>query len=1419
LVTYTIQADEDEEADEGFEKYSLLFRSLLDKYSDICDSPLYAKLYKSFMYLLCNSVFSQVGLTMSKLQYARVEQEAMKRKYHLGPDFIHCMMDTILFLFERGQQFMRTGTFDSILHDGKSYEAWFVKTNKLKHDSCFLHNPEAHGFTIFSYLADLRDVIEQGKDMEKFYKSVDPSTKRYMGKILGEMQMLLSESISKRSAQQSRRAPFATLVCGGSSVGKSTFTDILFHYYGSLLGLPTDSEFMYTRNSIDPFWVNFNTTQWCVRMDDIAFLKPDKAPMGDPSLLEIIQLINSVPMVPMQAALEDKGRTPILAKQVIATTNTIDLNANHFFSCPLAVRRRLPIVLDIYPKPEYTSDGKTLDGSLVPETEMGAYPNLWSICVYKVIPHKLNKPNESQQAMLAQEEYFTDINDFLVWYAKAAKHYESIQEKEQNCKDTMKEIKLCKSCYKTISLCECENVQALEDGSEELIDGHEYMDGYHTVTDFQRSVAERCNDLDEYHDDMVNEPGIWNRVICWWCEKAILTLAFIFKISFRWRPLGDAIEVLSGFFIARMNDTQIARLFYRCGDNVFLKIGMCSRFKKIALACATVIGLYKVGAFAWGTIFCRDDDDDKVIQGNTNSKDIGTEPVAMPNERENVWYKDDFQVTSFDVSPVTSSMKGLGFTKVVSDLAYNCTSVTTFQMVDGEPKKKTTKGIFVSGHLCMFNNHGIPLLDNAELEFTSQCKGDGLSTNMRFKVVEKQVMRYPDKDLCFIYVTNMRPHKDITSLFMQETLRGIHKGLYVTRMKDGSMSHRNIANINSVFTEIKELTMSADIWWGQCEVPTVLGDCGSLMVSNSGMGPVILGLHTIGCENGRVGAIPVTQQFLSSIIKSMDVPFIQSGSPSLKSETVERTLSTLHYKSCARYIESGVAATYGSFTGFIPRPKSHVEPTIICESLKKRGYVLKHGRPVMHGWAPWRVALLDMTNPVKGIDQSILDHCVDSFTNDILGGLTTEDLKLVEVYDDLTTINGCPGVSYVDKINRGTSAGFPWNKSKKYYLEHVSPISRWMDPVMPTKEIMDRVDVCIGKYIDGERYMPVFSGHLKDEAVTFSKIARNKTRVFTGAPLDFTIVVRKYMLSFIRLMQNRRHLFESAPGTICQSLEWEEMYQYLTHFGDDRMIAGDYKAFDKSMPASIILAAFKIIYNVCKAAGYSKEDLKVVQGISEDISFPVVNFKGDLMEFCGSNPSGHPLTVVINGLANSLYLRYCYTILSPNRDCQDFQNNVHVKTFGDDNVMGVSPDIDFFTHTTIRDTLANVGIVYTMADKEAKSVPFLHINDISFLKRTWKYDHDVGAIVAPLEMDSIEKMLLINVVSKSIPQEAQMMSIFASAIREYFWHGKDIYNCKRDLFMELILEHELMPYYESYVLPPWEELKTAFWQASRHVAL
>jgi uncharacterized membrane protein YbaN (DUF454 family) len=338
--------------------------------------------------------------------------------------------------------------------------------------------------------------------------------------------------------------------------------------------------------------------------------------------------------------------------------------------------------------------------------------------------------------------------------------------------------------------------------------------------------------------------------------------------------------------------------------------------------------------------------------------------------------------------------------------------------------------------------------------------------------------------------------------------------------------------------------------------------------------------------------------------------------------------------------------------------------------------------------------------------------------------------------------------------------------------------------------------------------------------LSYKKAKMGKTRVFTGAPFDWSIVVRKYCLGFTRLLQNNRIIFESGPGTIAQSLEWQELYDFITKFGNDSIVAGDYKSFDKTMSPIEVLGAFDVIKKIMQVSGnYDEEDLLIVQGIAEDTAFALVDYNGDLVQLYGSNPSGNPLTVIINSIVNCIRMRYVYYTLNPQNEVDSFNTNVSLMTYGDDNIMGISKTVPWYNHTSISNAFSSLGITYTMPDKESESVPYINIACSTFLKRSWRFDHDLDCHLAPLDHESIEKMLMVWNRSKSIPEEAQCIAVISTALREYFFYGRDVFEEKRKLLIKLVSDMGITNWVEDATFPTYTQLYDSFISASKHCTI
>jgi hypothetical protein len=794
----------------------------------------------------------------------------------------------------------------------------------------------------------------------------------------------------------------------------------------------------------------------------------------------------------------------------------------------------------------------------------------------------------------------------------------------------------------------------------------------------------------------------------------------------------------------------------------------------------------------------------------------GVAPKPMKEEPNNVWYNDSFDLHQMDLGQLSLGWNTMSLEQIHAKLALNCVSLTL--KVSGSVGRRTS-AFCVGGQIYLINSHFFKDVEgDVELTVYYQAEKQSVNPNLRLLVDVSTIHFKPNSDICLLELRGLPPRADFTELFCKESFDAKLEGHYLRRTYDGDITAKPVSRIRQQKNQYDQHTQyQMDAWNGITRSGCVVGDCGSILVVKSAYGPVILGIHYLGNPNvNAVCAIKVTQEFLVDAISEMTTLMIQGNTVAIDAPSVPVSVVDLHKKSAFRYLDSGSAMVCGSLT--LPRAhgKSRVENTPMNDFLSKYGYRTNYTQPDLVSWRPWHLAAKEMVNPANQFKPSILRKCVQSFSDDIVNSISLDIIQdNVHVYDHFTAVNGAAGVTFIDKLNRNTSMGHPYNRSKRFYIHPVASRGETVDPVDFSDEILAQIENIEKNYRDGYRNNPIFRGNLKDEAVSELKASLGKTRVFAGAPVAWSVVNRKYTLSLIRLIQSNQYVFECACGIISQSKEWDAMRTYLTHFGDDRLVAGDFEKFDKRMCAELIQSAFDILINICGYSGnYDHDDLKVLRGIAVDTAFAWMNFNGDLVSFFGSNPSGHPLTVIINSLVNSLYMRYCFVSITK-KDPRCFKDFVNLMTYGDDNIMNVSKGIPEFNHTSIQSCLRNVGVGYTMADKNAPSIPYIHIDDCSFLKRTWRFDKQFGGYVAPLDHDSIEKMLMTWVRSKTISSQEQCVAVISSAVMEYAFYGEIVFEDKVRLLKRMCSELDLDMFVTPATFPSFNELINRYQNGGR----
>ncbi|APG78392.1 hypothetical protein 1 [Hubei picorna-like virus 5] len=1370
-----------------FGDFVKMARNLFDMGASLTSNPLVEKITKVYTYLLVQGFLESTGVSLSEEEYLVLYKKS-KVNYKDSTSLAICMVDLAITICERIEAYRLTGDWMTLVHTDAAYTKWAAEADKLIALAPFTSNLEPHNTTYFSFISDLNECIEKGDAMSKFTRSgtgIDPS---FIGKRLNNMKMLKNLEITKRSAQKERKAPFGVLIHGGSSVAKSTFTKMVYYYYGKIHGLKTDDHYRYVRNPTDEYWSNFDSSKWCVQLDDIAFLLPTKSSEVDPTLKEMLNVINNVPYVPPQAAIEDKGRTPVMAKLVLATTNAPDLNAQEYFHCPLAVRRRLPYVVQVEPRPEYLAENnKFIDPSKLPEMTGESFPDYWRITLQRLEPKEFKGRDT---AALVPVKVFDNVIEFLEHFGAASREHELYQTKSSLCDRKMDEVKVCRLCMKIGDGCKCLQAAPIV-GLTSMMWNYSYSYLWYFFTGLLVSIY-------------------------MYLFQTGLNIYLLRYYSWRF---------ITGYLSQYLDKERQIKCFTIMNGRV-VQSSFSIRLRTVVKGAQWIMSILIVVQAAKfvtksvkKTVSVKEQSKEKSDQDETDDHHLSTqgntfgttENDLLRENTSNVWYTPTLELTRFDLPDASGSMSKKTPEEMRDYVSNNCVNLC-IEALD-EPFRANVCGFYVGAQNLIFNHHAIRMGTRFRLKVISAVASQGIGGNATMEFDKKDCRINLNKDLVLLRTVGLPPRKNIQKIWNIKNVP-VSEMISVRREKSGEVVYRRHFNVSyEPKFPVEALGQEIDMYMTTSSHLSNKGDCGSVAIAMTPCGPTILGLHTIG-YNSRCGFTHITKSDIDEL--TSNTPQVYASEAPKFSLDGEVKLTIPDNKSVLRYIEEGTAYIYGRVPGFRPKRASKVTTTPLSERMCEYfSHTISHGQPQMKGWVPWRKNIIEMIKPNLTHNQSTLNKCVTSFTKDIIQGLKLahgEDWKKDLVFlSKRASLNGIPGVKFVDAINKNTSMGFPWNKSKKNFLKS-APCESYPDGVDFDEDIWEEFDRIIDRYQNNQRVNTIFSGNLKDEALPFAKCEEGKTRLFTGAPAPWSLVVRSRLLSFVRLLQQNKFIFEAGPGTVAQSSEWSHIRKYLTAFGADRIVAGDYSKFDKRMTAPWILAAFEIIINIYREAGFDNSELGELWCIAYDIAFPMVNCDGDIIGFFGTNPSGHPLTVVINSLVNSLYMRYAYCEIVGGGDCDDFQKYVRLFTYGDDNIMGVSPSVDF-SHTRIQEALARIGVTYTMADKEAETKPFINITETSFLKRQWRYEEELNLYTCPLETESILKSLTVWLPSKTICKEEQMVAVISSANSEFFFHGKEIFEKHHAFFKKTLAIEPYSCFVQENTLPDWDALKYRFVEA------
>lgn len=1289
--------------------------------------------------------------------------------------FLDLIIDTVVFFLERGHAAFISGDLSMLFFDdteAKDMDVEYAKLvaaepvisagklSELSNDFLDEHDFSERLNGLISRMV-MRIKVD-GKNSP--FKSVLANRLTVLKKL--EMSFLLAQKKSPL-----RVKPFGLAIVGGSSVGKSTINSVVIKALLHHNGFPSKKENIVTINDADKFLSEYKPWHSAVTVDDHGNMKAEHYDI--PPTQRIIDFLNNVQKACLQADIDLKGVLMLMMKMFTITSNVKHLMAGTFSNEPVSIVRRFEFFLDCRLKPECVDP---LTGGLDSSKVEGFIPDCWFINLERVKIQRATSSDKKDSYSFETVLKDASLREVIEYLKVASKKHYEFQNKFVAKMESCYDAELCEHSDMPDECPICRAQACLNEMKTGLDTQGHFSD---LLGNFRKNSDDLSHNLiakslelfsEKIRPTSLNTEGpnlheAEERILNPMGEKYVsLKQAFNEHQERFWKDIPVVKE--------RITET-ITDIYKKHKEKIL--IGTCA---------ALGIGISVFAAIKLIKHF-------RLLNVQAEEKP----PEKLATDVPNPWKK---------VKPIQIPVSTVGKTATRQQMIEKISKSIGFATITDTVTQKVAR----CGIVPMCKNYWLlpahmVLSDEALIEVQTTPK-DELGLNFSEVISKEKIMTF-SSDFALVCLVNGGPVPNLMKWMMtDDELRTNGSSVYGTLIHKNSegMVQKYDTRVNS-FDTFQSTFAKFDGFDYQLPIPSFPGLCMAPFVPRLNTAR-IMGFHLAG-KNG-------TPYGVSGVIRFSDV---QSAIDRLSSTFPlhchsDGTFVTEKYgidfaptkdvdaKHPVKFLgddEEGQQPTIevlGSHGQGAASFRSSVRKSVISDDVSSiMGIKRIHGPPKSSNIKKhWHRDLDKMSHPKGIFIPRILGKAREDLYSKITIFLDSDpaQLNLVHPYNRDTVLSGADGITSVDRVELNSSMGFPINKKKKLFIgpveRDVPGVTEPIDFFDPTYWLeVERMEEVLKM---GDRVYTIFRGNLKDEPTKFTK---DKIRVFAGCEFAFTCLVRKYYLPLVRLIQTNWLEFECAVGINAHGPEWDKLATHFQTLEPDRMIAGDYKAFDKSVAPEITMSAFSILIDIAQKAGYTSEQLTVMRGIATEICYPTYELSGIFVKIFGSNPSGHPLTVIINNIVNSLYMRYAYYFLHDGESVPLFHDRIRLVCYGDDNAMSVSSEETLFNHTTVAEVLQMVGVEYTMADKSSESIPFIPIAEISFLKRLFRYDENLGRYVAPLEVDSLAKSLhnyMHNKGSDTTPEEIAGASI-RNALQEFFYHGKDIYEERRSQ-LELITQ-------------------------------
>jgi hypothetical protein len=780
---------------------------------------------------------------------------------------------------------------------------------------------------------------------------------------------------------------------------------------------------------------------------------------------------------------------------------------------------------------------------------------------------------------------------------------------------------------------------------------------------------------------------------------------------------------------------------------------------------------------------------------NPKSREVGNVETYSHNEKSRQTGKIE------DMTPHTGSPQMVLDQNAAEIVKVAHRNLYKIEMLTGEGEwKHLLNGIVLKGRIMLTNRH-LSVFPGKRLRIRNNLFPNGFEFDLDVQkkyFVPDSDPKYGQRDVMLIELPRyVHQHVDVTGKFV--TAEDFCRFESVTQMCmigydpiGNELNHnwtRDFVAKDTVF----ELSGEHDQTIGHIRkfyaygIQTQHGECGSLLIAfDKALNRKILGIHAAGWHTPQYQGVgqPISQTYINVLLDGLKTveldskmaPIPKGLNDSGKVEVVidgDRAYFKVEEAIPGQFQNLGTS----QISCFLPKV-SAISPSpvsgVICTPITKPAFLTKC---VVEGEVidPMVLARKKADIAVPVADEGILESCVHHVKQLINKNVSPDDRRVLSLAESIT---GVEGDEFRPALNRRTSPGYGWNKQGKGKTQYLGSDSYIVDH----PEVVTKHNEYLAACKRGERPSPIWVDTLKDERRPIDKVNSGKTRLFSVGCFVYNLLFRRYFLGFTAHMMRRRIEVESCVGLNVYSQEWSVLAERLKTLGK-HVIAGDFSNFDGTLNSQMLWDVLKVIEDFYDG---TEEDRLVRRALWSEIVNSIHVSGSSVYMWTHSNPSGCPITAILNSVYHSISARYVYVVCArkhaPELSTLDYYDQyVRHNNYGDDDVWNIHESIlPWFNQETITEAYATIGMTYTDEAKTGVIVKSRELKDIAFLKRAFRWDQTQARYRAPLSLDTIREMPM-WVRSKTDLWQLTSTTL-CEAVHELAQHDKQVYDSELPAF-------------------------------------